>query len=141
MTTSTTTPSPKPGPPSPPSAPLPAMTAAELQCTREWLGLTRAWLANDMALNERRLARMEAGQDEIPDALISRIDDIAEDTKTTVHDMVAEYRRKVKLTGNSVMLRTYRKDEDYKGKYTAAWHRMLCARLADGVPGLVLVYE
>jgi hypothetical protein len=121
---------------------LPAMTGAEMQCTREWLGIDRKWLSEHLVISDRRLARMEAGRESIPDAVVSTIDDIAEETKDMVHEMVADYRRKVKAgDGAGVTLLTYRIDEEYHGKYTARWHRMLSARVADAVPGLVLVHQ
>jgi hypothetical protein len=40
---------------------LPAMTGAEMQTTREFLGLTRGWLASDLQMGERRMMRMESG--------------------------------------------------------------------------------
>lgn len=125
------------------SPPLPAMTGAELQVMREFLGLSTSWLAQHMAMNERRMMRMEADQESVPDALMSVVDAIADETKAEVHDMIAQYRRKVKASaeGDIVTIRTYRTDKEYNGKYPSRWHRMVCARVADGVPGLILVYR
>lgn len=127
------------------STPLPAMTAAEMQVTREYLGLSTSWLANHLVLNERRMLRMEAGTEDVPQVIVSTLDDIYEETNELVKTMTAEYRRRVKASdGNNVFAETYRTDKDYVdagGKYTSRWHRMLMARVANAVPGLVIVYK
>lgn len=116
------------------------MTAAELQATREYLGLTVRWLAEKLVVEERRLMRMEEGQEEIPMFLVSYLDDVYEETKDLVEEMVAQYRREVKSSGGGVVaLKTYRVESDYSGKYSARWHRQVCARVAAAVPGLVLI--
>jgi hypothetical protein len=123
---------------------LPAMTGAEMQVTREFLALSRGRLANHLVLNERRMLRMEAGQEQIPQVIVSTLDDIYEETKDEVQRLTAEYRRKVKASGDNVTIRTYRSDKEYwaaGGKYPSRWHRMVCGRLLGAVPGLVLVYE
>lgn len=95
---------------------LPAMTGAEMQVTREFLGLDRKWLSEVMVINDRRMARMEAGQEPIPDALVAKVDDIAEETKELVSEMIAEYRRRVKRNDGTVSIKTFRRDEDYSGE-------------------------
>lgn len=126
---------------------LPAMTGAEMQTTREFLGLTRGWLADDLQMGERRMMRMEAGQESIPDALVARLDEVAAHTKDVVSDMIATYRRAVKRNpGEDVFIQTYKSDEafavspDYPG-YPAKWHRMCCARVMEAVPGVILTYS
>lgn len=126
---------------------LPAMTGAEMQTAREFMGLTRGWLANDLQMGERRMMRMEAGQENIPDALVARLDEIAAHTKEVVSDLIAKYRRAVKRSpGEDVFIQTYKTDEafaesdDWPG-YPAKWHRMCCARVADAVPGLIMTYD
>jgi hypothetical protein len=125
--------------------PLPAMTGAELQCSREYLGLSTSWLAQHMVMNERRMLRMEAEQESIPQALVTRLDDLYEETNTLVQRLTAEYRRKVKASdGNNVTALTYRTDRDYEeagGTYPSRWHRMVMARVVSGAPGLILVYQ
>jgi hypothetical protein len=126
---------------------LPAMTGAEMQTAREFLGLTRGWLGNDLQMGERRMMRMEAGQERIPDALVARLDDVSAHTKDVVSDMISTYRRAVKRNpGEDVFIQTYKTDEafalsdDWPG-YPAKWHRMCCARVMDAVPGVVLTYS
>jgi hypothetical protein len=126
---------------------LPAMTGAEMQTAREFLGLTRGWLGNDLQMGERRMMRMEAGQERIPEALVARLDDVGAHTSDVVRDMIATYRRAVKRSpGTDVFIQTYKTDEafavspDWPG-YPAKWHRMCCARVMDAVPGVVLTYS
>lgn len=126
---------------------LPAMTGAEMQTTREFLGLTRGWLANDLQMGERRMMRMEADQERIPDALVSRLDDVAAHTKEVVSDMIARYRRAAKRNpGEDLFIQTYKTDEGYAASsewmgYPAKWHRMCCARVCEAVPGVILTYD
>lgn len=126
---------------------LPAMTGAELQATREFLGLSRGWLANKLQINERRIMRMDADQEPIPMAVVSLLDEVAVDTKTLVNDLTAKYRRLVKSSGDTagVFLRTYRTDEIYAAHdpdsvYPSRWHRMVAARVCEAVPGLIMSY-
>jgi hypothetical protein len=96
---------------------LPAMTGAELMCTREFLGIDRKWLADRLVINDRRLARMEAGKESIPDAVVSELDEIMATTTEIVRRLTAEYRRKVKSSGgDDVPVATYRLDTDYSGQ-------------------------
>ena len=68
---------------------LPATTGAEMQVTREFLALSRGRLANHLVLNERRMLRMEAGQEQIPQVIVSTLDDIYEETKDEVQRLTA----------------------------------------------------
>ena len=125
---------------------LPAMTACELQTTREFLGLSTSWIANKLVLNERRLVRMESGQEpNIPQVVVALLDDVYAETKETVERMIATYRRKMKAAdGEPVPLYTYRTDIEYEtagGAFPSRWHRHVCARVADSVPGVMLIYS
>lgn len=126
---------------------LPAMTGAEMQTAREFLGLTRGWLATDLQMGERRMMRMEADQERIPDALVTRLDEIAAATKDIVSDMIAHYRRASKRNPDeNIFIRTYRTDDDYAASseylgYPAKWHRMCCARVCEAVQGLGVTYR
>jgi len=122
-----------------------AMTAAELQSTREWLGLSTGWIADKLVLNERRIARMESGQEpSIPQVLITLLDQINEETQDEVARLVAIYRRKAKASDEPIEVKTFRTDIEYKaagGKYPARWHRHLCARVVGAVPNIILVHS
>jgi hypothetical protein len=125
-----------------------AMTGAELQITRDYLGISREWLSNEMVMNERRMGRMEAGKEPIPQALVTKLDEMYAEAKDVVERQVATYRRKMKATDADVVLRTYRTDSQYEqagypeasGKYPSQWHRMIVARVADAVPGLIVTH-
>lgn len=129
---------------------LPAMTGAEMQATREYLGLTLAWLAEKFSLNERRLHRMEADRDRIPDFLVKYFDESAAYTDQLVSDLIAEYRRRVKGADGTVFFKVFRKDDAYdeasndvpgvNHNFPAKWHRIVGARVAEGAPGLILSY-
>lgn len=126
-----------------------AMTGAELQVTRDYLGLSREWLANEMVMNERRMGRMEASKEPIPQALVSKLDEMYAEAKDSVERQTAVYRRRMKATDSDVVLKTYRTDAQYEaagydganGKYPSQWHRMICARIADAVPGIIVVHH
>ena len=121
---------------------LPAMTGAEMQSTREFLGLSLGWLSRHMTMNERRMMRMETGQESIPDGLVTAIDEMSGEANELVSELIAKYRRQVKATPDEpVTVTTYRTDKDYESKYPARWHRMVCARVCQAVPGLVIVYS
>lgn len=118
---------------------LPAMTGMELLCTKEFLGLTTGWLADRLVINARRITRMEAGHEPVPQVIVTLLDEIDYETKDLVARMTADLRRKAKASeSGNVTLRTYRTEDNYPGKYTARWHRQLCARVAAAVPGLIL---
>lgn len=131
---------------------VPAMTGAELQAMREFLGLSRPWLAQYLNVGtERKIMRWEDGELSIPDPITGLVDDLYQEADQLVRWLTAEYRWKVKINdGDGVMLKTYPTDKDfsralksagYKGQpYPSRWHRMLCARVADRVPGVVLTY-
>lgn len=126
---------------------LPAMTGAEMQTAREFLGLTRGWLADDLLINERRMMRMEADKERIPDAVVARLDEIAAQTKDHVSELIAKYRRlSKKHPDDDLFIRSWRTDEDYEASaeyrgFPAKWHRMVCARVCEAVQGLGVTYR
>lgn len=121
------------------------MTAAELRVTREFLGMSIPWIAERLVLSQRRMQRMETGQEEIPQALVTYLDSASAAADDLVGRLSAEYRRKVKAAGGAnVSAPTYRTDAVYAaagGHYGSMWHRMCLARVAQAVPGLVLVWS
>ena len=124
---------------------LPAISAAELQTTREWLGLSVKWIAERLVMNERRIIRMEAGQEpNIPTPIITLLDDILAETRDIVDRMIGVYRRKAKANPDEpLIIKTWRTDLLYKesgGKYPSRWHRHVCARVVESVPSAVLEY-
>ena len=131
---------------------LPDMTGAELRCSREHLGLTQGWMARYLMCDNRRLLRMEMGQEDIPEKFVRRVDELYEETNKVVAELVSKYNEMVTGRGDAeAEFAVYRNDDsywgdrkrkvDYGGKFTAAWHRMVAQRVADAVPGVVLVYK
>lgn len=134
---------------------VPAMSGAELQSMREFLGLSTKWLADYLDVGgERKVMRWEDEELAIPDAITGLVDDLYQEADALVGWLVAEYRWRVALANTGVYqgvyLTTYRTDRDFqraltrwgvRGQaYPSRWHRMLCARVVDQVPGVVLVY-
>lgn len=132
--------------------PVAAMTGAELQASREYLGLSTKWLADYLDVGERKIMRWEDEDLPIPDAITGLVDDLYQEAETVVRWLVAEYRWKVRCNdGEGVVLTTYRTDNEFAAAmngqrspihqpYPSRWHRMLCARVVDRVPGVVLQY-
>jgi ribosome-binding protein aMBF1 (putative translation factor) len=123
---------------------LPVMTGAELKSAREYLGLSWSWLAEYLACDQRRLQRMELDQELVPSAIAGAVDDLYEETADQVRRLTEKYRDKVNK-GEQVTLTTYRTDTEYQralkhARFQARWHRMVAQRVADALPGLVLVY-
>jgi hypothetical protein len=130
---------------------IPAMTGAELQAIREYLGLSTKWLADYLEVGERKVMRWEDGELQIPGSITGLVDDLYQEADTLVRWLAAEHRWRVKRQdGCGVVLTTYRTDkhfadalrkEGYRMKpYPSRWHRMLCARVVDRVPGVMLDY-
>ena len=123
---------------------LPAMTGAELKATREFLGLSTAWIADQLVIGERRLQRMESGKESIPNVVITLVDESYREARKLVDEMVAVYRRRVKAAdGAPVWLETYRTDQSAGSagaRYPSRWYRHVAARVADGCPGAIITY-
>jgi len=128
-----------------------AMTGAELRTMREYLGLSSLWLARYLKVNERKVTRWEMGELPIPDGVAAEVDDLYDEANAKVDELVAKYRPIVQEhSGQDVEIVTYRTDDEYWretnqpgvgiDRLPARWHRMICARVADQVPGLVVVY-
>lgn len=103
------------------------LTDAELRAAREYLGLTGDHLAKVLGVNPRTLRSWEQGRDPIPGRIRPEIAELLADTKQTVEAMVEE---------EEDVLFTYRDDEEYQAanpadRWSAAWHRRVCARTAE----------
>ena len=116
------------------------MSGAELRCLREWLGLTTRWLADHLDVAERSVHRWESGAYPVPAGVASEVLRLSEVTYDVLNGIVD---RLLDLPDPGVV--TYRSDADYRAHHPeqdwpASWHRALCARLADEVPGLRIAY-
>ena len=117
------------------------MTAAEFRITREYLGLTTAWLADRLDVRERTVHRWEAGESPIPVRVGEDIEAIAAETAGLVGRLIDDCAD----TPDRGALLTYRTDADYRAHYPesmfpASWHRAVVARVRAQVPGLAVDY-
>lgn len=121
-----------------------AMTGAEMRTTREYLGLSTNWLARWLNVGQRKIFRWEADELTIPNGVVGQLDDLYDEAAAIVELWVAWLRPQM-----PAKLVTWRTDEDYwqavpptgADRYPAQWHRAICARIIDQLPGIQLVYE
>lgn len=116
------------------------MSGAELRCLREWLGLTTRWLADRLGVAERSVHRWESGDSPIPRGVADGVLALSEQTYEILNGLIEQL-----LDTVDPVVITYRTDADYQahhpeGDWPASWHRALCARIADEVPGLRITY-
>jgi hypothetical protein len=115
------------------------MTAAELRCAREGLGLSTDALAELLDTAGRTVRRWESGTYLVPDG---------------VRDFLARFREEVDAhaahiaeeSAGYLTVVTYRSDAAYAADYpdsemTARWHRQMIARVVAARPGLRIVYR
>lgn len=116
------------------------MTAAELKIARESLGLSGGWLATRLGTNPRTVREWEQGRRPVPDWVRLEIESLEQFTAELVGDVVE------KLMGvDEPEIVTYRNDDEYRAicqgvMFPASWHRAACARVAQEVPALTIVY-
>lgn len=124
------------------------ITSAELRGLTERLGLPVAWLSNEWGIREGEIKRwMHSGTHKIPDWVSDDVAQIVADTERQVVDLIERARAGVKRDGHHTLL-TFRNDaelrdlpdDDPRARYTAAWHRNLCTRVVEQVPGVRMRY-
>jgi hypothetical protein len=131
---------------------VPPMTGAEMKASREFMGLSLAWMSRYLMCDQRRLLRMEMGKEPIPNRLAGKFDDLYEATGQVVADLIHKYSALIEeRASGEATLPVYRNDDEYQrdgkrkvdptGQYGALWYRMVAQRVADAVPGVVLVYR
>lgn len=116
------------------------MTAAKFRCLREWLGLTTAWLADRLDVAERSVQRWDSGDSPVPAGVADSLLTLSEQTYDVLNGVVDQL-----LDVAEPTIITYRSDADYRAHHPevdwpASWHRALCARVVDEVPGLRIGY-
>ena len=116
------------------------MTDAEFKVVREFLGLTGDWLAAHFDVNPRTVRSWEQGKYPIPDGVRLELEDLERRTGEFVSALIEKI---MDLPEPTVV--TYRNDAEYHDAhpdvpFPAAWHRAVVARIAQEVPGLVIVY-
>lgn len=117
------------------------MSGAELRCLRECLGLTTRWLAQHLSVAERSVHRWEAETQRIPEGVADEVQRLS----ALTYDALKGLAYKMYDLPECGVITTYRSDGDYRAHepesdWPASWHRALCARLADEVPGLRIRY-
>ena len=117
----------------PASAGAAPMTAAEFRCLRELLGLTTAWLAGHLGVAERTVQRWDHGHAPVPPGVAGAVEALREEAARQLDALLA---------GDAEVV-TFRTDADATAAgfaWPASWHRALCGRAADEVPGLQVSY-
>lgn len=116
------------------------MTSAEFRVVREFLGLTPEWLAAHLTVSGRTVRHWEQGKYLIPDGVRIQLEDLERLTGEFIGKAVEQL---MDLPEPGIV--TYRTDAEYhashpESAYPASWHRAVCARIAQEVPGLSIAY-
>lgn len=108
------------------------MSPAEIRMVREYLGLTRPWLAGWLGVAERTIARWEDGKSPVPDDVRLKLEALegvaAEQVGQLVDALAVEDKVVLSIPDTAA------------GGFTSGWWRMLAARVAVEVPGLYVRY-
>lgn len=114
------------------------LTPAELRIAREQLGLTGDHMAKLLGVNPRTVRSWEQGRDPIPGRIRPDVAELKEATAKAVADMVAGLE-----DAEDDVLIAYRSEDEFVaaararqhryGRWTASWHRQVCARAAEQV--------
>ena len=119
------------------------MTCAELRTIREYLGVTGDWLAAHLDVAPRTVRHWEHGKYAIPAGVAEAVEQLEAAAADAVTAGVTAYEDMPDPA--AVPLITYRDDADYRAHHPevtwpASWHRAVCARIAEEVPGLTITY-
>lgn len=110
------------------------ITPAELRSLIDWMGLTRAWFAERLNVQERTVVRWCDGETAIPEKAAVEIVKLWNRAAQTILGMASA------ATGSAmdgvVTLRTFRVDSEYheavsSEEFPASWHRALVCRTMD----------
>ena len=112
------------------------MNAAAFRASREYLGLTTAWVAAQLGVNERTVRSWEQGRARVPDGVAEQMYRWEWATDDAVDKYVAEF---VDEPGRVLVVA--RTDEEAPGGWPARWHRHVTARVALEVSGLAIGYR
>ncbi|WP_026931248.1 DUF1870 family protein [Glycomyces tenuis] len=128
------------------------MIGLEFKAVREWLGVSGPWLARCLNVNPRTIRDWEEGRSKIPDRIRLEIERLEEVTAQIVGMNVDAL-----MDAPEPAVATYYSDEDYHAdrpgeettarvhddgtvvRWPASWHRRVLMRVAQEVPGLVVV--
>lgn len=115
------------------------MAPVEMTMVREWLALGEDWLAGHFGVDIATVWAWEAGDAPVPDTV--RIG--MEKLEAQAAQAVAAGVEALNDMPEPAVL-TYRTDAEYRQRepeqpWPASWHRRVVARIAQEVPGLVIV--
>ena len=126
--------------PDPPDMPKDErMPPIELKLIREWLGVSGDWLAEQLDVTPRTVRNWESGKRPIPDGVRLEIEHMETLTANAVTSGVEAL-----MDTPEPAVMTYYSDSQYRehdpeSNWPATWHRRVVARIAQEVPGLVIV--
>lgn len=109
------------------------LTAAEMHSIREYLGVTGDHMAKLLGVNPRTLRSWESGRDPVPGRIRPEMAELVEETDQQVAELTAWAQDQ-----DGPTLTVYRSDEEYQAskpgwpgaRWSASWHRRVCARVA-----------
>lgn len=106
-----------------------AMTGAEFQCSREYLGLSATWVADKLGVARRTVYRWERGDTALPPKAVVAMQDWLVNTARAVSLVTLAALE----DEQSPLLATPDEGFEYMGVegFPASWQRMLCARAAE----------
>ena len=115
------------------------MQGVELKMVREWLALSGQELADLLNINARTIRSWEQGRDPIPDWVRAELERMETITAQAVNAGIDAL-----MDAPEPAVLTYLTDDQYRDRepdstWPASWHRRVVARIAQEVPGLVIV--
>lgn len=115
------------------------MQGIELKMVREWLGVSGDWLAEHLGVTPRTVRHWESGRYTIPDGVRLEVEHLE---TLTAQAVTAGVETLMGVPEPAVV--TYYTDDQYENHepgtmWPATWHRRVIARIAQEVPGLVIV--
>ena len=116
------------------------MTAIEFKAIREWLAVSGDWLARHLDVDPRTVRNWEQGRYPIPDGVRLEVEALEAVTAQTVTANIEA----LQIARDPAVV-TYRSDEEFwnavpdEPRWPASWHRRVAVRIAQKVPGLVIV--
>lgn len=99
------------------------MTAAELLCAREYLGLPKLWLADHVGVDPKTWWRYEAGRTPVPAHVETKIKALQDNTARMVSALAIKTKQ-----GDTLLTHEHNTTDS---EYPASWHRMVVARAAE----------
>lgn len=131
------------------------MSSAEFRAIRESLGLSSVFLTRRFGVAPQTVVRWEAGSRNegatvksvrVPTNIAAAMRKLQADSRAYVEAMIERHRRSTGLA----QIITYRTDEEYDEAAAhghvppgmcASWHRIMCTRIAEALPGHAITYD